>query len=196
MPSELTARDTTRAAHWIDILIRQFPELLAELAPGSSSPGVLASRTRGSRGGTGSAPVRLHVSDAVRDITDGVVELEEAVRDKLGLGRAPRVGVPERLARIALLLDQVADHPVLARHVLDECRRMARRLGRTLGTAEAMVRLDGRCPWCDSVSLRALPAAGTVLCVNPGCRCGDPACRCSSDPAYRHSWDEGEEVGR
>jgi len=196
MPNDLATRDTTRAAHWIRILIRQFPELLDELAPGGRSPGVLVSRTRGGGGGVGSAPVRLHVSDAVRDITDGVVELEEAVRDRLGLGRAARVGVPERLARIALLLDQVADHPVLARHVLDECRRMARRCGRTLGAPEAMVRVEGRCPWCDSVSLRALPAAGAVLCVNPGCRCGDPECGCSDDPAHRHSWDEEEGVGR
>ncbi|MEU6594851.1 hypothetical protein ABZ923_37600 [Streptomyces sp. NPDC046881] len=183
-------QDIARAARWIDILARQFPDLLAELAPGGGRTGISAGRSRGAGGGAGAAPIRLHVSDALRDITDGVTELEEAVRDKLGLGRAPRADVPERLRRIARLLDRIADHPALAAHVLDECRRMARRGGRTLGAPEAMVRVDGRCPWCDSVSLRAVPAARTVLCVNPGCRCTDPQCACAEDPGHRHSWAE------
>ncbi|MFE6486063.1 hypothetical protein ACFVGN_24455 [Streptomyces sp. NPDC057757] len=211
------AQHTARAARWIDILIRQFPDLLDELAPGRpglstrphtpSAPAALqalAERDLAERAdalrneqrgiaplGAGSAPIRLHVSDAIRDITDGVVELEEAVREKLRLGRAARAPVPERLRRIAELLDDVAAaHPVLARHVLDECRRMARRCGRALGDSETLVRVNGRCPWCDSVSLRALPAWRTVLCVNPGCRCADDGCDCAADPAHRHSWTE------
>ncbi|MEU3523192.1 hypothetical protein AB0E62_04880 [Streptomyces sp. NPDC038707] len=190
MSSSTSPQDTARAARWIDLLARQFPELLTELTPGGGRPASSAGRSRGTGGSAGSAPVRLHVSDALRDITDGVVELEEAVRDKLGLGRPPRADVPERLRRIAELLDRAAGHPVLVRHVLDECRRMVRRGNRALGTPEAMVRVDGRCPWCDSVSLRALPAARTVLCVNPGCRCADPHCACAEDPGHRHCWAE------
>jgi hypothetical protein len=140
--------------------------------------------------GHSAAPIRLHISDTIRDVTDGVVELEEAVNAKLRLGRPRRAGVPERLRRIAALLDQVAAHPVLARHVRDETRRMARRVAHALGDTEALVRLPGRCPWCDSVSLRSAPAHGTVLCVNPACRCDDPACGCHDDPSYRHLWTQ------
>lgn len=216
MRSDLASQYTARAARWIDILRLQFPELLEELAPGRPGGGArsrplldaatlraLAERDRVERAealrgeqlgiaplGAGSAPVRLHASDAIRDITDGVVELEEAVREKLGLGRPPRADVPRRLGRIAALLADLADEPVLARHVLDECRRMARRCGRTLGDPETLVRLDGRCPWCDSVSLRVMPARRTVLCVNPGCRCTDGECPCARDPAHRHTWTE------
>jgi hypothetical protein len=205
----LAAEHTARAARWLDILQRQFPELIRELVPGRPGSSAvsrdpltpqalrsLAERDREDRAdrewvlGGGAAPLRLHVSDAVRDITDGVVELEEAVRDKLGLGRARRAPVPERLRRIAALLDRTAEHPVLAAHVLDECRRMARRCGSVLGETEVLVRVDGRCPWCDSVSLRALPARRAVLCVNPGCRCTDEDCGCSDDPAHRHTWAE------
>ncbi|WP_308190660.1 hypothetical protein [Streptomyces sp. HPF1205] len=141
--------------------------------------------------GYSAAPVRLHISDTIRDVTDGVVELEEAVHARLRLGRPRRADVPERLRRLAALLDVIAGHPVLARHVRDETRRMARRVAHALGDTEALVRLPGRCPWCDSVSLRSAPAHGTVLCVNPACRCDDPDCGCHDDPAYRHVWPSG-----
>jgi hypothetical protein len=139
--------------------------------------------------GHSAAPLRLHVSDAIRDVTDGVVELEEAVHAKLGLPLPRRAPVPERLPRIAARLTEVAAHPVLARHVRDEARRMARRCARALGDTEQIVRVPGRCPICDSVSLRAFPERRAVLCVNPACRCADPDCGCRDDPAYRHMWD-------
>ncbi|MPY56978.1 hypothetical protein [Streptomyces spongiae] len=216
MTPDLAAQHTARAARWIDILRLQFPELLRELAPGRPGGGThsrpplgqaalraLAERDRAERAealrgeqlgiaplGPSSAPVRLHVSDAIRDITDGIVELEEAVHEKLGLGRPSRADVPRRLVRIAALLSDLTEDPVLARHVLDECRRMARRCGRTLGDPETLVRLGGRCPWCDSVSLRVMPARRTALCINPGCRCTDEECPCAADPAHRHTWTE------
>ncbi|MFD2690293.1 hypothetical protein ACFS5L_36415 [Streptomyces phyllanthi] len=216
MTSDPAAQYSARAARWIDILRLQFPELLQELTPGRPGGGTRsrpplgpaalralgerdsAERAEALRGeqlgiaplGASAAPIRLHVSDAIRDITDGVVELEEAVRERLGLGRPARADVPRRLVRIAALLDDIAEHPVLARHVLDECRRMARRCGRTLGDPETLVRLDGRCPWCDSVSLRVMPARRTALCVNPGCRCTDEGCPCAENPAHRHTWTE------
>ncbi|MFR9795514.1 hypothetical protein ACL02U_06340 [Streptomyces sp. MS06] len=212
-----TARDT---ALWITALLRDFPELSRELAPGRPSPGAstrsgaapedprrraaqdaLVRRERREallmeqRHGTpvlghSAAPLRLHVSDAIRDITDGVTELDEAVHAKLSLPRPRRTPVPQRLRRLAGLLDAVADDPVLARHVRDETRRMARRCARTLGDTESVVRVAGRCPWCDSVSLRAFPDRRAVLCVNPACRCTDEECGCHDDPAYRHLWPE------
>ncbi|OIK25964.1 hypothetical protein [Streptomyces malaysiense] len=197
------------------MLLKQFPELATELAPGRAAPGrrtpppppaELAERLHEEREealrlqqrhglvapGYSAAPLRLHISDTIRDISDGVVELEEAVRDRLGLPRARRAPVPERLRRIAAVLDGVAADPVLAGHVRDETRRMARRCARALGDTEVVVRVSGRCPWCDSVSLRAFPDRGAVLCVNPACRCADPLCGCHDDPAYRHTWDERE----
>ncbi|MEU9381249.1 hypothetical protein AB0D38_09740 [Streptomyces sp. NPDC048279] len=205
-----------RAALWIGLLLRQFPELSVELAPGRAAPdhrptpapppADLAGRLRTERAealrlqqvhglvapGHGAAPLRLHISDTIRDVTDGVVELEEAVRDRLGLPRVRRASVPERLRRIAGLLDDIAADAVLAAHVRDEARRMARRCARALGDTETVVRVSGRCPWCDSVSLRAFPDRAAVLCVNPACRCTDPDCGCHDDPACRHAWAEGE----
>ncbi|WP_256106887.1 hypothetical protein [Streptomyces sp. ODS05-4] len=219
VPTSDTDRQVRDAALWIEALLKQFPELLTELAPGRrgrpaaggpahrppASPEA-AERLRAERReallmeqrhglavpGYSAAPLRLHVSDAIRDITDGVVELDEAVHDKLGLGRPRHAPVPQRLARVAGLLDRVAGHPALAAHVRDEARRMARRCARVLGQAESMVRVRGRCPWCDSVSLRAFPARRAVLCVNPACRCDDAECGCGTDPAYRHVWHEAD----
>lgn len=186
------------AAFWIGALGRQFPELLGELAPGRRSPSSPSPYRGGSTARTsgGTAPLRLHVSDAVRDITDGVVELDEAVHDRLRLPRPRRAQVPQRLARIAELLESAADDLVLLTHIRDEARRMARRCARELGEAEPVVRVPGRCPWCDSVSLRAFPARRAVLCVNPACRCDDEQCDCRTDPAHRHCWPDSEEVTR
>ncbi|GGT88465.1 hypothetical protein [Streptomyces lateritius] len=208
-------RVLTDIALWTASLVRQFPELSEELAPGRRSPvGTAPAAPSTARDelireerrealllrqrhglvvpGHGAAPIRLHISDAIRDITDGVVELEEAVRARLGLPRPARAQVIERLRRIAALLDDVAAHPDLARHVRDELRRMARRCARTLGDAEPVVRVSGRCPWCDSVSLRAFPDRRAVLCVNPACTCTVEDCGCQDDPAYRHLWPEAE----
>ncbi|WP_320784713.1 hypothetical protein [Streptomyces sp. CRN 30] len=206
------ARD---AALWAATLLRRLPDLLDELAPSAGSRTTAARRAPGPAEraaqaallreereealrnekehglavpGHSAAPVRLHVSDALRDITDGVVELEEALYDRLGLGRPRRAALPERLVRVGGLLGRTAADPVLARHARDELRRMARRCARALGETETMVRLPGRCPWCDSVSLRAFPDRDAVLCVNPGCRCGSPDCDCATDPAFRHLW--------
>ncbi|MFF3845269.1 hypothetical protein [Streptomyces sp. NPDC002328] len=215
-PTYPTPTATTQSALWITQLLQQLPELSAELVPGRSAPAHrpapppppadLAARLSAERDealllqqrnglvapGHSAAPLRLYVSDALRDISDGVVELEEAVRDRLGLPRPRRAPVPERLKRISSLLHDIAADPVLAAHVRDETRRMARRCARTLGDTETVVRVSGRCPWCDSVSLRAFPDRGAVLCINPACRCLEPGCGCHDDPSYRHTWDEGE----
>ncbi|CAL2068436.1 conserved protein of unknown function [Streptomyces murinus] len=207
-------RPGAQAALWIGMLLQQFPELSTELAPGRAAsshrpappPQDLAARRQEERAeallleqrhgliapGYSAAPLRLHISDTIRDLTDGVIELEEAVRDRLGLPRARRAPVLERLRRLAGLLDEVSADPVLAAHVRDETRRMARRCARALGDTETVVRMPGRCPWCDSVSLRAFPDRAAILCVNPACRCADPLCGCHDDPSYRHAWEAGE----
>lgn len=133
--------------------------------------------TSGRRNG-GGLPIRLQVSDTLRDITDGVTELEEAVRDRLGLPAVAAAPVVERLRRVATLLDRVDAVPDLRAHVENETRRMARRCARVLGDPEQMVRIEGRCPACDSISLRAFPERAAVICVNPACRHtleGEPA---------------------
>ncbi|MHC0429963.1 hypothetical protein ACX6XY_07220 [Streptomyces sp. O3] len=180
-------------SRWLGALGRQFPELATELAPGGSSPGLPRHTPGPATPDRRTAPLRLHVSDAIRDITDGVIELEEAVRDRLGLGRARAARVPQRIGRVLALLDEIAAHTELAEHVCSEARRMARRCARTLGDTEPMAPVPGRCPWCGSVSLRALPERAEVMCVNPGCRCDDPAgCDCFTDPAHRHVWPQAD----
>ncbi|NGO73816.1 hypothetical protein G5C65_36980, partial [Streptomyces sp. SB3404] len=188
--------ETAAAAHWLRALARQFPELLTELAPGGTSPG-LPRRTPGpATPERTTAPLRLHISDAVRDITDGVIELEEAGYERLRRGRPRRAPVPQRIARLLELLDLLDGederHVLLAAHLHAEARRMARRCARALGDTEPMAAVSGRCPWCASVSLRAFPERRAVMCINPGCRCDSPACDCRTDPAHRHVWPEAQ----
>ncbi|MGX9921940.1 hypothetical protein ACWIG4_19030 [Streptomyces sp. NPDC002248] len=217
--SEDAAAFVRDATLWAALLARQLPDLVQELAPSAgarpaSAPRAPGPAERAARAallvveraealrneqhhglavpGHAAAPIRLHVSDALRDIGDGVTELEEALFERLGHGRPRRAPVAERLTRIAALLGRTAADPTLARHARDELRRMARRCARALGETEEMVRQPGRCPWCDSVSLRVFPERDAVLCVNPGCRCADPACDCASDPAFRHLWERAE----
>ncbi|MEV6724564.1 hypothetical protein AB0M94_26945 [Streptomyces xanthochromogenes] len=178
------------AAVWFGILLRQFPELHQELAPSRGARPLGGGHS--GRPTAPAAPIRLFVSDTIRDITDGVVELEEAVCEKLRLPRPPRGTVLDRLGRLVALLDRVAERPVLAEHVRGEARRMARRCSLALGDAESPVRVGGRCPHCDSVSLRAFPHRETVLCVNPGCRCATSDCGCRTDAAHRHAWARTE----
>jgi hypothetical protein len=155
------------AAVWLRSLALRFPELIEELTP---STGRALQERRGGAPTGGTAPVRLFISDTLRDVTDGVVELEEAVRERLGLRPAWPAPVPVRLRRIASLFDRFAQLPDLAAHVASESRRMAERCGRALGEPEQLVRIAGRCPACDSVSLRALPERAVVMCINPACR--------------------------
>lgn len=136
------------------------------------------------------APIRIHVSDTLRDITDGVTELEEAVCDRLRIRRPKRAATAETIRRLVRLLPRIDADPVLAEHVRDESRRMARRASRALGDDGPMLRLPGTCPHCDSVSLRHLPLDGAVWCVNPDCRCTTPDCGCASGAAPAHSWPD------
>ncbi|WP_171167484.1 hypothetical protein [Streptomyces sp. I05A-00742] len=177
------------AAVWLGILLRQFPELSQELAPSrTAAPSPTGRATRSAPG----TAIRLFVSDTIRDITDGVIELEEAVCEKLRTPRPRRGTVEQRLTRLIGLLDRASADPVLAEHIRAEARRMARRCSLALGEAEAPVRVRGRCEHCGSVSLRVFPQREAVLCVNPGCRCGNASCACRTDAGHRHSWARAE----
>ncbi|MFE7114338.1 hypothetical protein ACFU99_02795, partial [Streptomyces sp. NPDC057654] len=140
---------TEHAAFWLGALRRQFPELSQELAPSRRSPSLPSPvRGGGRKGSAPAAPIRLFVSDTIRDITDGVVELEEAVCEKLRVPRPRQGSVEQRLTRLIGLLDRVGQQPVLAEHVRSEARRMTRRCSRALGDgAETPVRVRGRCPY-------------------------------------------------
>ncbi|MBZ4320602.1 hypothetical protein [Streptomyces huiliensis] len=177
------------AAVWLGVLRRQFPELSKELAPSRGT--ALSPTGRRTRSAPGAA-VRLFVSDTIRDITDGVIELEEAVCERLRLPRPPRGTVDQRLVRITALLDRAAADPVLDEHIRNEARRMAGRCSAALGEADPPVRVEGRCRHCGSVSLRVFPQRESVLCVNPGCRCSDAACGCRTDASHRHEWTRAE----
>ncbi|MBC2877451.1 MULTISPECIES: hypothetical protein [Streptomyces] len=184
MPDDHPSRPD-RAALWLGVLLRRFPELARELAPSrTTSP----SPTGRSPRSEAALPIRLFVSDTIRDITDGVIELDEAVHEKLRLPRPGRARVEERLLRLLGLLDRIAGHPLLAAHVTDEARRMAERCAVALGEPDVLVRVRGRCEFCGSVSLRVFTRAETVLCVNPACRCSDPSCPCRTDSRHRHTW--------
>ncbi|SDK48048.1 hypothetical protein [Streptomyces indicus] len=76
---------------------------------------------------------RLYISDALRDVTDGVVELEEAVLARTGGGRPRKGGVPVRLRRLAAAAGRIAGDDVLAPHVLSEVARMSLRCDGVLG---------------------------------------------------------------
>ncbi|EFL01073.1 conserved hypothetical protein, partial [Streptomyces sp. SPB78] len=147
--SEDVAAFVRDATLWAALLARQLPDLVEELAPSAgarpaSAPRAPGPAERAARAallaveraealrneqhhglavpGHGAAPIRLHVSDALRDIGDGVTELEEALFERLGHGRPRRAPVAERLTRIAALLGRTAADPALARHARDELR--------------------------------------------------------------------------
>ncbi|MFF0022287.1 hypothetical protein ACFYQQ_17100 [Streptomyces sp. NPDC005496] len=153
----------TGSAVWIGSLIRRFPDLVQEPARGARDGPVSAPDSGPAH------PAGPHLADAVRDITDGVTELEEAVRERLGLRPVAPAPVPVRLRRVAGLLERIARDPLLAAHVEEEARRMAARCARALGDPEPSVRLPGRCPRCGAASLRAFPERNEVRCADPVC---------------------------
>ncbi len=108
----------------LERLAVRFPELLAAAASDAAG-----------------AVTCLHIRDVARDVTDGVVELEEAVLARIGGGRPRRGDVPARLRRLAAVADLIAGDEVLVGHVLSEADRMA-------------LRCDEVAPGRDEVALR------------------------------------------
>ncbi|MFI9580434.1 hypothetical protein ACIHCQ_00950 [Streptomyces sp. NPDC052236] len=160
---------TANAALWIDSLVRLIPELTLQLASsGGRGPGQPVRRSAAGP----AAPLRISVADTLAGVTADIVELEDAVRDRLGLPAAAPLPPVPRLRRIAALAGPIDRDPLLRVHVAEETRRLARLCARELGEPERIVRVHGRCRDCDSVSLRALPDrdGDMVLCINPACR--------------------------
>ncbi|AQZ67623.1 unnamed protein product [[Actinomadura] parvosata subsp. kistnae] len=137
--------------------------------------------------GASPAPLDLSVFDARAHIVLAVVELEEAVCDKLDLTPAPG-STADTITRLISLLDRIALHDDLADHVHNESTRLRQTARIVLGEQEPVVRLTGRCPNCRSLSLRAYPERFTVACVDTTCRCDDEDCPCQREESWRHVW--------
>lgn len=140
------------------------------------------------------APLRVDVADVLANVEGSLAELEDAVCDRLGLTPTPNTSPDERARRVGEdLAPVVADIPDLAEHVASEAARLAREARRAIGDREPVNKLRGRCPVCESTSLRAFPEREVVLCVNADCRCDDPDCRCGDeDRPARHRWHYDE----
>jgi hypothetical protein len=175
------------------------------------------------------APVRLDVVEVIADVADGVLELEEAVREALDLPAAERArrhastppvldaprnpaGVEEpdgsvhwACAWIEEALPAVAADPVLACHVADEARRMARTVLAAIGHIADSVLIQARCFVCGGVDEEHPGGARTlrlytegrlvdayVLCHNP--RCEPDASQCGSRRHGRPMWTADELV--
>lgn len=175
------------------------------------------------------APVRLDVVEVIAEVTDGVLELEEAVREALDLPAADRVRRPAstRLAYdghrnladveepdgsvhwacvwIEDALAAVAADPVLACHVADEARRLARLVLAAIGHIADSVLIQARCFVCGGVDEEHPNGARTlrlytggrlvdayVLCHNPRCQ-PDPA-QCGARRHGRPMWTADELV--
>ncbi|GIH27629.1 hypothetical protein Aph01nite_59390 [Acrocarpospora phusangensis] len=138
--------------------------------------------------GNSKAPLNLGVLDAQVDITVSIRELEEAVCDRLGITPLAGASAIDRITRIIALLSRIAVDDELAEHVLAEGTRLERRARQALGDDEPVYKIKGRCPVCDSVSLRAFPDRQVVVCVNSQCVCDDLMCLCHATKPIRHRW--------
>jgi hypothetical protein len=138
--------------------------------------------------GEGKAPLRLDVLDAEVEIRVGVYELEDAACERLDLTPLDCATTEGRIARLIGLLRRIDDHEDLAEHVASEATRLRRLASRAIGDSEPVHRINGRCPICSAVSLRAFPEREVIVCVNPGCRCSDEDCPCWWEPSRRHRW--------
>lgn len=175
------------------------------------------------------APVRLDVVEVVADVTDGVLDLEEAVREALDLPAAERVRRPSRTRLthdahrnladvqepdgsvhwacvwIEDALPALAADPVLACHVADEARRMARAVLAAIGHIADSVLIQARCFVCGGVDEEHPGGARTlrlytegrlvdayVLCHNP--RCEPDARQCGARRHGRPMWTADELV--
>jgi hypothetical protein len=137
--------------------------------------------------GNAPAPMDLSVFDARTHIAISIVELEEALCDKLEL--TPQQGnTAGIIGRLIGLLDRIDLHDDLADHVYAEAARLRQTARIVLGEHEPVVRLTARCPNCGSLSLRAYPERYTVACIDTTCQCDDQDCPCQRAESWRHIW--------
>lgn len=138
--------------------------------------------------GTGRAPLRIDVLDALDAIEHGLIDVEVRVCERLGLTPLTRFDSRQRIARLVVLLGRISGLPDLAEDVLDDINRMSATAARALGDSERIHRIDARCPICTCLSLRAFPERERVICVNNYCRCTEGGCPCQDEFPSRHSW--------
>lgn len=139
--------------------------------------------------GASPAPIDLVVPSTLKDVTDDLGDLQDAVLERHAPDMAPAHTTPRRIGRIINLLHRIGADDVLLDHVLSETRRMLARVRYALGESEEVRQLALRCPVCGARSLHELPARGVVVCGNAACRCTAPDCRCADpDRPRRHEW--------
>jgi hypothetical protein len=139
--------------------------------------------------GASPALIDLVVPSTLKDVTDELGDLQDAVLERHAPDIAPAATAPRRIGRIINLLHKIGTDDVLLDHVLAETRRMLGRVRYALGESEEVRQLATRCPHCGARSLHELPARGVVVCGNAACRCSDPDCRChDEDRPRRHEW--------
>lgn len=138
--------------------------------------------------GSSKAPLNISVLDVDIMVKQTVAELEEAVCERLG--NTPEFGsdTATKLTRIIGFIDAIMRHGSLADHVLAEVVRVRRMASKVLGEDEPVIRLKGRCPICDAVSLRAFMDRDVIACLNRECRCDDEGCQCHLENPRRHMW--------
>lgn len=181
-----TTRPTAHGWTWLDETARDRRD--AQIRAERAERVILARRGLAPIGGA-HAPLNLTVLDALRDIELDLAELEAAVCERVAPDLAPSPTADARLDRLDDLLGQVAADYDLAKLVAQETSRLAALAGRILGDAEPVLRVDGRCPHCDALSLRAFPNRLLILCVNRACQCEDWLCGCRDEHRpTRHEW--------
>lgn len=138
------------------------------------------------------APLDLDAADTLHEVTAGLIELEDAVRDALCEPVVRRAPIADPDARRAAAhwaavavtdrLSRRADGPWMTsgsaiwEHVQDETERLAHLVLRALGTDDAPVRMPWPCPWCGGVLLLHTdqPSRGAYATCGTGESCTAP----------------------
>ncbi|MFE1104126.1 hypothetical protein ACFW4K_26740 [Nocardiopsis alba] len=137
--------------------------------------------------GASPAPGDITVMQTRHDIDTDIVDLEEAVRERVAPQLRPAATTNRRIGTIIKLLPKIGALEDLLDHVLTEAYRMRAKARWALGDSGEVRKLTARCPHCGAKSLRELADRGVVTCSNVGCRCMDPTCGCHEQDR-RHQW--------
>lgn len=138
--------------------------------------------------GDSRAPLALNVLDTVTAIGSGVIAIEKATCEWLGITPLVDAGTGQRITRIIGLIRRIEALEELAIYVDAESARLNRWAGSAIGDTEPVHKIKARCPICDAKSLRAFPHRELVICVNANCVCDQQDCRCTADRPLRHRW--------
>lgn len=115
------------------------------------------------------SPVTDQVLDVKVDVESTVAKLWLLVHDRTGsVTSIERQPVPVMARWLADCLPGMDDAD-LVELLGRESRRCAAAMVRATGRTEPVLKLDGRCPDCRCLSLRAWPLKETAKCVTPSC---------------------------